>query len=105
MIQDIFPKKMYNHYDPKAEPDEESMVIVEGTGGIRAKIRKTDDTCEIIFPRLSEIGNTGKLTYLFSIDEEQYFFAENENTTVPRDFDFLGMNALRDMRPTPMYRL
>ena len=105
MIQDIFPKKLYNHYDPKAEPNEESLIIVERPDGILAKIKSAGDTCEIVFPRLSEIGNTGKLTYLFSIDDEQYFFAENVDPSVPADFEFLKMNTIRDRRPTPMYRV
>ena len=105
MIQDIFPKKLYNHYDPKAEPNEESLIIVERPDGILAKIKSDGDTCEIVFPHLSEIGDTGKLTYLFSIDDEQYFFAENVDPSVPADFEFLKMNTIRDRRPTPMYRV
>ena len=105
MIQDIFPKKLYNHYDPKAEPNEESLIIVERQDGILAKIKSDGDTCEIVFPHLSEIGDTGKLTYLFSIDDEQYFFAENVDPSVPADFEFLKMNSIRDRRPTPMYRV
>ncbi|MBP3879572.1 MAG: NAD(+) diphosphatase [Lachnospiraceae bacterium] len=105
MIQDIFPKKLYNHYDPSAEPDGESRIIVEGPDGILTKMSRISDACELMFPRFSEIGSTGNLTYLFSVDDEKYFFAENEIPDVPEDYEFRTLNTLRDMRPVPMHRL
>ena len=79
MIQDIHPHKLKNTYIPGKEPSGESLVIhFDKDGRILTRTEGKP------FPRLSEFGTVpGVLTYLFSMDEDDIFLAEDETVSMP----------------------
>jgi len=90
MIQDIFPHKLINPYDPSAVPCENDMVFFIENG--KTAIRRTGDTMEL--PRYGECPEGPGYTYLFSIDSERFFLAP-EDTAPPEDLIF---ENIRDFR-------
>lgn len=98
MIQDIFPHVLKNAYMLDAVPDEDSLVVYfskEGTILVKEN-PEADGSNRKIFPRLSEFATRpSKLTYLYSMDEDKFFLAEDESVTVPEGYFFSKVRALR----------
>lgn len=98
MIQDIFPHVLKNAYMLDAVPDEDSLVVYfskEGTILVKEN-PEADGSNRKIFPRLSELATRpSKLTYLYSMDEDKFFLAEDESLTVPEGYSFSKVRALR----------
>ena len=90
MIQDISPAHLNNHYDPTKTADENSIILFF-TKEKKLLGRLDDGTQEISFPRFNVVKDIAKekLTYLFSIDSEDFFLmiADSEN------MDFLDVSA------------
>ena len=101
MIQDIFPHKLNNHYDPSRKPTGGSFVIA---------FRKQDVLVKgDLFPKRSELNCTDEdLTYLFSLDgENDYFFldAEDETTEIPEGYGFVNVRTFRRSGTAEKYRV
>ena len=91
MIQDIYPHKLINHYDPSKKADEDSLVIV---------IRENDVMVRgDIYPRKSEIDvEADRLTFLFSLeDENDYYLLDvtGSDFLVPEGYEFINIRAFR----------
>lgn len=92
MIQDIFPHKLENQYDPDAAPTMESYVLCVREGSVLVKQGET-----LTFPRVSEIGMDHAYTFLFRLDGEQFFlFQEKEAPKMPEGYSFVNARTLRN---------
>ena len=93
MIQDISPSRLDNSYRNAAPEERDRILIFDGEGRVLARV--ADGKAEFARAR-----DTRAFTYLFSIDDEQYFLASPEATGdpegAPRDgFDYLSVRDLR----------
>lgn len=104
MIQDIFPKKLYNQYDVKAVPQKQDSVLIFDGAKVLSAI---DDGQHIVFPTVEEYGIENKLIYLFSIDEERYFLAQNLQNSVCelKDYQYIEVRELRKSSLGPQYKI
>nr|WP_051527169.1 NAD(+) diphosphatase [[Eubacterium] cellulosolvens] len=72
MIQDIAPKKFYIEYREKTPTGPETALVYSH----QLTLLKTDEAGKISFPKVSDLQDTGTtFTYLFRIDEEEYYLA------------------------------
>lgn len=97
MIQDILPHKLKNTYDPRLEADAESLVIhFDREGKILTKKEGKP------FPRLSEFtSRPSTLTYLFSMDDDTVFLAEDETVEAPSDTIYMKVREFRRKEDIP----
>ncbi len=73
MIQDIAPKKYFNHYEEQ-EPSLGDWMLVYRKGDILCRFEDGNLT----FPRVSEITQQEReVTYLFTISSERFFLLKN----------------------------
>ncbi|MCQ2532198.1 MAG: NAD(+) diphosphatase [Saccharofermentans sp.] len=97
MIQDIYPHKLKNTYMPEATPDSEALIVVFNKAGeiLVKKDPEVDGSNRKIFPRLSEFteGLTN-LTYLYSMDEDKFFLAQDD-VVIPDGYFYSKVRALR----------
>ena len=97
MIQDIYPHKLKNTYMPEATPDSEALIVVFNRAGeiLVKKDPEVDGSNRKIFPRLSEF-NEGltNLTYLYSMDEDKFFLAQDD-VVIPDGYFYSKVRALR----------
>ncbi|WP_026653863.1 NAD(+) diphosphatase [Butyrivibrio proteoclasticus] len=108
MLQDIFPLEFNNHYDPGKRADKKSLLIVmRGEISQREVLLKVCDDNTFFFPTLGDFlerfGNAGdkegvdvisklddKLTYLFSIGEDDFYMPVDLKEEVPEITDDKG---------------
>ena len=101
MIQDIGPKKFNNSFKLDAVPSENSLVIIHKNGEFLLKIDEQANT--IKYPTVSDLNCDNDMTYLFSIDDEDFFFPNFEIDSYPEGFDFHNMRTLRKGPLFPKY--
>lgn len=96
MIQDIYPHKLNNHYDPTAEVSGESIVLNIVSGRILINEAAFEKNV-LEFPHYNMFPERTEVTYLFSIDEEKYFFLNKplDEDFIPKGFAFIEDRALR----------
>lgn len=93
MIQDIYPHKLKNTFIPGLEADASSLVIHFNKDGMI--LIKSDGKP---FPRLSEFKTSpDTLTYLFSMDEDNFFLAEDETVVLPEGTEYKRVREFRKM--------
>ena len=92
MIQDISPKKLNNSYSVKSVNTNSLVVLFKG-GKFLLKI--DNDKKEISYPLAGVLGLDIHYTYLFSIDDEDFFYTDSEAVNIPKDFSFYDMRDLR----------
>lgn len=99
MIHDIFPKKFNNHYTEKS-PEEDSYIIFIREKSVLLKERGG----EISYPRFEEIPDGTEVTYLFSIDEENFFLAESDcaDSLLQKGYEFCDSANFRRLSPKYM---
>ena len=70
MLQDIYPSKLYNEYQPDATPQNDDNVILLSGNDI---VIRADESAQ--FPKVKDILgiDSSKLIYLFSIDNEAFY--------------------------------
>lgn len=98
MIQDIYPHRLDNHYYPERKASDESVVFV---------IKENDVlVCGDGFPLKREIASE-ELIYLFSFDEDQYFFlfdvTGKEDFQIPDGFEFVNIRTFRRSQTAPKH--
>ncbi len=102
MIQDIYPHKLINHYDPAKTPDENAVVM--HFRGKDCLIRKAEGLVE--YPRLRDFPdrNVGSLQYLFTVDDDDLYLAWDEEVAVPEGFGYVDAFFMRrnDLGPRHM---
>lgn len=93
MIQDIYPHKLKNTFIPGLEADASSLVIHFNKDGMI--LIKSEGKP---FPRLSEFKTSpDTLTYLFSMDEDNFFLAEDETVMMPDGTEYKRVREFRKM--------
>lgn len=133
MIQDIYPHKLDNHYDPAKKPDADSIILYFTKDGLLHRLLKKSDLEEmgqenlflpdemirtgdgrklarptllneedlfLSFPRLSDFVNDAHvtedtLTYLFSVDDDDYFLLNKDPEEIPEGYNFCTVRALK----------
>ncbi len=105
MIQDIYPKKLYNHYDPEIKPDDESIVFAFSEKNILMNIDEKEEAVK--FPHLGELEGAKEkdLIYLFSIDEEKFFLYMGDGAKVscPDEYKYQEFRMVRAIRLGPQH--
>lgn len=107
MLQDIYPSKLYNQYDPAIKPQEgDKVVVIEGND----ILLKEDNGLK--YPLVGDCCNVDceKLIYIFSVDEERFFlgnFAMGEGDDKAKNIAAMESNGftlcnLRDIREASM---
>ncbi len=99
MIQDIYPHKLNNRYDPLKKAHDGDTVIVVKNGEIL--IKDTD------FPDVSDFKgiDTGKFIYLFSVDDKNYFLSGSEAAFIPEGYGFQSIRELRYSGTVEPYKM
>ncbi len=72
MIQDIYPKKLNNSYRLDAHLQPESIILVYDSGKFLLKI--DEESATITYPKYKDFDCQMETVYLFSIDDEDYFY-------------------------------
>ena len=97
MLQDIYPHKLKNSYIPGHKATETSLVIhfdKEGKILVRGEGKP--------FPRLEDFAEKPSvLTYLFSMDEDDIFLAEDETVCIPEGTDYIRIREFRTCKKYP----
>lgn len=95
MIHDISPKKMHNQYIEK-KPITDSCIVCIKEQNVLIK-----NSCEeIIYPIYTDFKNIeAEYTYLFQIDETDYFRVDTEQNIEINGFSYINVSALRGAIP------
>ncbi len=72
MIQDIYPKKLNNSYRLDAHLQPESIILVFDSGKFLLKI--DEESATITYPKCKDFDCQMEAVYLFSVDNEDYFY-------------------------------
>ena len=93
MIQDIYPHKLINQYDPDKRPDENAVVM--HFRGKECLLRDAEDL--VVYPRLKDFpnGDAGELQYLLTVDEDDLYLAKAEEVPVPEGFSYQDSMMMR----------
>ena len=94
MIQDIAPKKFNNSFKLDATPKADSLVIIHKNGEFLLKLDESAGT--INYPTTADLKCSDDMTYLFSVDDEDFFFPNFEIDSYPDGFGFYNMRKLRN---------
>ena len=98
MIQDIAPHRYHNEYSPCAPAESDHLILIDD----RKILVKGTDKGRDILPSVSELSNLAPsssaedLTYLFSIDDERFFFL-GESPEVRPPYHYISVMALREL--------
>lgn len=127
MIQDIYPHRLQNQYNPTACAALDSYIFVFQGDELLCRIEEAKEANEtenaaneaeaeryFSLPRLSDFPEAMRpsahdLTYLFSVDEKPYFlwepsFSEAKPETAPiHAYSFCSIRALRDQHAEPKH--
>lgn len=101
MIQDIYPKVLKNEYDKDAVAADGDKVFAVRNSEVLVG-RNADG--EIIFPTVAECGKDKKYRYLFAVDEERYFLAEEE-ISGSENYEYVEFRKLREISSGPRDRM
>lgn len=100
MIQDIYPHVFNNQYKLGQEPSGDCLIIhFDREGAILIKAdSETDGTNRKIYPRLCDFEiKPDNLEYLFSMDEDNFFLAEDEEIAVPTGYIYERVRNVRKL--------
>lgn len=108
MLQDIYPKRLNNQYDSKKVAEDESFVLL-----ILGNKVMVSNEGEVSFPRAGEFGDTSvktKSTYLFCVDNEEYFLhhmsnTDEDNIESPKGYSFIDVKDIREAGRGPKHRI
>ncbi|SDB55413.1 NAD+ diphosphatase [Pseudobutyrivibrio sp. YE44] len=105
MIQDIFPKQLNNSFQPSLQPYADSIVLVYKNDSFLVKLESSES--QIKFPKVKDFRNNLNLTYLFSIDNEDFFLStdalEPNNIIFSDGYSFYDIVKLRNSTLSPKY--
>lgn len=98
MIQDILPRKFDIVYRPAAKPADGSYICIKCRGKMLLK-----DGDEIIMPTFGEVRHLNlNYTYLFSIDGDTFFYADDESGIELEGYSYKGSSTFRKITPKHM---
>lgn len=90
MIQDIYPHKLYNEYHPTAKVQEDSLILNIQNGKVLVDTEKFNNHM-IHFPVKKELPEELEYTYLFKIDDREYFLWNKElpENLIPEGYSYV----------------
>ena len=91
MIQDIYPSRLDNSFKNYDIEDNDYLICFNKEGSLLTKI----DNGKIIFTRSNEISTLASY-YLFSIDDQRYFFSFDRHHCKSEGFEYRTVRELRD---------
>ena len=96
MIQDIYPQKLYNEYNPAAKVQENSPVLNIYNGKVLVHTEKFDNHI-IAFPLKKEMPEELEYTYLFRVDDIEYFLWNEElrEDLIPEGYAYVEERSIR----------
>ena len=96
MIQDIYPHKLYNEYDPMAKVQADSPILNIYDGKILVQTEKFDNNI-LEFPLKKELPDQLEYTYLFRVDDRKYFLWNEElpEESIPEGYSHVTERSLR----------
>ena len=103
MIQDIFPHKLINSYDPHKNCSDSSLAIVFTDEGLLIKSSpEADGSSRKLFPRFEDIPAQNKVlktTYLFTVDEDEFYLIDNSDGCFikPDGYEYTKIRAIRGL--------
>ena len=89
MIQDIYPSKLYNHFENGVPTDKDYLLFFDKDGRLLTKV---ENGC-IHFTKCSA-GDKG--VYLFSVDDKRYFLADSPDIHISDGYEYFTVRELRD---------
>ena len=97
MLQDIYPHKLKNSYDPALKASDDSLVIhFDSEGRILSRMEGKP------FLRLSDFEvKPSVLTYLFSMDDDDIFLAEDDSLKIPEGTEYIRVRDFRKKSGIP----
>lgn len=106
MIQDIFPYKLNNHYDPDVKMTKDAKAICISQNRILVHVTKMKEHV-LDFPRVSELGENKSYQYLFSVEKEKYFLYRNdgEDCLMLDGYVYMDVKKVRCSGTGPKYRI
>lgn len=99
MIQDIFPHRFYNQYDNEILPNDNSPVLIFDGGKILS-----DTNGWFRIPSVAELPEGTKLRFLFKLDQNPYFLAEDFKENID-GYGFTDIRTLREMKIAEKHQL
>ena len=75
MVQDIYPHKLHNEFDPEVKATENDILLCIVNGRILIHLNCFENK-EVVFPKVKEIQIHSEYRYLFSIDSTKYFLCD-----------------------------
>lgn len=94
MIQDIAPKKYDNAFHVKSPRDNDTVFVFDKNAVLCHKSGE-----EVLYPTLAQIGVNSDCTFLFSIDDTDYFLLRTTEYKVPSGFTFENITLFRTALP------
>ena len=98
MIQDIYPHRLYNEYRPLAYANALSPVFSVKENSVLLRV----DGSKVFIPSVSDLGLLEKdpnLSYLFALDDNEYFIYRGELMSVPAGFEYVNFRTIRHTMP------
>ncbi|WP_317315165.1 hypothetical protein [Holdemanella biformis] len=75
MVQDIYPHKLHNEFDPNIHATQKDVLLCIVNGKILIHLNCFENK-EVVFPKVKEIQIHSEYRYLFSIDSTKYFLCD-----------------------------
>lgn len=99
MIQDIFPQKLNNQYDPSAKAEDNDVLLCIADGKILIQEEGFREK-RIVFPRVKDVLEKSAqrdFRYLFFIDDTRYFLQELflKEEEIPVGYSYMEERGLR----------
>ncbi len=110
MIQDIYPHKLFNHYDPTKKAQPESFVLNFAGARRNEVLLKKTEPGRFTFPSFREVQAQGSfpvdeshLIFLFTVDEADYFLLPEVELSIP-GYERADLHTLRASGLGPKWR-
>ena len=96
MIQDIYPHKLHNEYDPTAKVQEDSPILNIHNGKILVHTEKFENNI-LEIPLKKDLPDQLEYTYLFKVDDRNYFLWNEElpEESLPDGYSYVTERSLR----------
>ena len=97
MIQDIYPHKLHNEYQPKVKVLEQNIVLNIYNGKILVHAEKFANHI-IKFPMKKDMHKEKEYIYLFKVDDQAYFLLNEElaNNSIPEGYIYVDERRIRE---------
>lgn len=96
MIQDIYPHKLHNEYNPSARVQESSPILNISNGKVLVHTEQFDNGI-VAFPMKKELPEKLEYTYLFKVDNREYFLWNKElsEDSIPKGYSYVEERSIR----------